>query len=167
MLEPEAELQRTFVERELAKFHRNRRRGEDADKEEYGFYDITAWSLPLSFNLDAYWTEDAGPPLPGDPVADSLVPPPAAPARAVSGYAFLNDRPGSARLALALEAEDFKLAVTKQPILIGGRSYPRGTFVARVQRNGPTLYDRIAALGPALGVPVFPLQTAFPDTGDA
>ncbi|HKC40482.1 MAG TPA: hypothetical protein VKC15_13140, partial [Gemmatimonadales bacterium] len=46
---------------------------------------------------------------------------PAAPARAVSGYAFLNDRPGAARLALALEAEDFKLAVTRQPILIGGR----------------------------------------------
>ena len=166
MLEPQASMERSFVQREIGKFQRNRRRGDDTDKEDYGFYDITAWSLPLSFNLDAYWTEDAGPPL-GDPVADSLVPPPAAPARAVSGYAFLNDRPGSARLALALESEDFKLAVTRQPILIGGRSYPRGTFVARVQRNGPTLYDRIAALGPALGVPVFPLQTAFPDTGDA
>ncbi|HXG96519.1 MAG TPA: M14 family zinc carboxypeptidase [Gemmatimonadales bacterium] len=167
MLEPQASMERSFVQREIGKFQRNRRRGDDTDKEDYGFYDITAWSLPLSFNLDAYWTEDAGPSLPGDPVADSLVPPPAAPARAVSGYAFLNDRPGAARLALALEAEDFRLAVTRQPILIGGRSYPRGTFVARVQRNGPTLYDRIAALGPALGVPVFPLQTAFPDTGDA
>ena len=167
MLEPQASMERSFVQREIGKFQRNRRRGDDTDKEDYGFYDITAWSLPLSFNLDAYWTEDAAPALSGDPVADSLVPPPAAPARAVSGYAFLNDRPGAARLALALEAEDFRLAVTKQPILIGGRSYPRGTFVARVQRNGPTLYDRIAALGPALGVPVFPLQTAFPDTGDA
>ncbi len=166
MLEPQANMERAFVQREIGKFQRNRRRGDDTDKEDYGFYDITAWSLPLSFNLDAYWTEDAGP-LPGDLVTDSLVPPPAAPARAVSGYAFLNDRPGAARLALALEAEDFKLAVTRQPILIGGRSYPRGTFVARVQRNGPTMYDRIAALGPALGVPVFPLQTAFPDTGDA
>jgi hypothetical protein len=166
MLEPQAGMERSFVQREIGKFQRNRRRGEDTDKEDYGFYDITAWSLPLSFNLDAYWTEDAGPPG-GDPVTDSIVPPPAAPARAVSGYAFLNDRPGAARLALALEGEDFKLAVTRQPILIGGRTYPRGTFVARVQRNGPTLHDRIAALGPALGVPVFPLQTAFPDTGDA
>src|SRR5258705_12630087 len=130
MLEPQANMERAFVQREIGKFQRNRRRGDDTDKEDYGFYDITAWSLPLSFNLDAYWTEDAGP-LPGDLVTDSLVPPPAAPARAVSGYAFLNDRPGAARLALALEAEDFKLAVTRQPILIGGRSYPRGTFVDR------------------------------------
>src|SRR5881396_1250310 len=109
MLEPEAELQRTFVERELAKFHRNRRRGEDADKEEYGFYDITAWSLPLSFNLDAYWTEDTG--GGGEAVTDSLLPPAPAPARAASAYVFPNDRPGAAKLAIALEAEGFRLAV--------------------------------------------------------
>jgi hypothetical protein len=36
-----------FVTREQGKFQRNRRRGDDSDKEDYGFYDITAWSLPL------------------------------------------------------------------------------------------------------------------------
>ena len=165
MLEPQPSMERSFVQREIGKFQRNRRRGDDADKEDYGFYDITAWSLPMSFNLDAYWTEDAGPG--GDAVTDSIVPPPAAPTRGASAYIFLNDRPGAARLAFALEAEDFRLAVTHQPVLIGGRTYPRGSFVARSQRNPASLHERIAALGPALGVPVFPLQTAFPDTGDA
>src|SRR5256885_8178607 len=133
MLEQQPSMERAFVQRETGKFQRNRRRGEEADKEDYGFYDITAWSLPLSFNLDAYWTEDAG--AAGDAVTDSTVPAPPAPTKAASAYAFLNDRPGAARLALALEAEEFKLAVTRQPMLIGGRTYPRGTFVARVQRN--------------------------------
>ncbi len=165
MLEPQASMDRSFVQREIGKFQRNRRRGDEADKEDYGFYDITAWSLPLSFNLDAYWTEDAGPG--GDAVADTIVPAPAAPTRGASAYVFINDRPGAARLALALEAESFRLAVTRQPILTGGRTYPRGSFVARAQRNPANLHERIAALGPALGVPVFPLQTAFPDTGDA
>ena len=164
MLEPEAELQRTFVEREYAKFHRNRRRGEDADKEEYGFYDVTAWSLPLSFNLDAYWTEDAG--GGGEAVTDSLLPPAAAPTRAASAYVFANDRPGAARLAIALEAEGFRLAVATRPMQAGGRTYPRGTFVARPQRNTAALHERIAGLGPSLGVTVLPLQTAFPDSGD-
>ena len=164
MLEPEAELQRTFVEREYAKFHRNRRRGEEADKEDYGFYDITAWSLPLSFNLDAYWTEDAG--GGGEAVTDSLVPPAAAPTRAASAYVFANDRPGAARLAIVLEAEGFRLAVATRPIQAGGRTYPRGTFVARPQRNAAALHERIAALGPSLGVVVLPVQTAFPDSGD-
>ena len=164
ILEPEAELQRTFVERERAKFQRNRRRGEDAEKEEYGFYDITAWSLPLTFNLDAYWTEDAGPG--GEPVTDSLLPAPPAPARATSAYAFPNDRPGAARLAYALEVEGFRLAVATRPIQAGTRAFPRGTFIARPQRNSAALHERIAALGPSYGVAVAPVQTAFPDTSD-
>lgn len=164
ILEPEAELQRTFVERERAKFQRNRRRGEDADKDEYGFYDITAWSLPHSFNLDAYWTEDAG--AGGEAVTDTLLPATPAPGRAASAYVFANDRPGAARLAIALEAEGFRLAVATRPIRADSRTYPRGTFVARPQRNTAALHERIAALGPALGVPVSPVQTAFPDTGD-
>ena len=167
MLEPEAELQRTFVEREQAKFQRNRRRGEDADKEEYGFYDITAWSLPLSFNLDAYWTEDAGTGGGGgDLVTDTLLPAPAAPTRAGSAYLFANDRPGAARLAIALEAEGFRLAVATRPIRADGRTFPRGTFVARPQRNTAALHERIAALGPSFGVAVAPVQSAFPDSGD-
>ena len=164
LLEPDAELQRSFTERELAKFHRNRRRGEDADKEDYGFYDITAWSLPLSFNLDAYWTEDAG--AAGEAVTDTVLPPPPAPARAASSYVFANDRPGAAGLAIALETEGFKLAVAKHAIRAEGRTYPRGTFIARAQRNAATLHDRIAALGPAFGVSVVPVQSAFADTGD-
>ena len=164
MLEPDAQMQSSFVTREQAKYQRNRRRGEDAEKEDYGFYDITAWSLPLSFNLDAYWTEDAG--GAGEVVTDSVVPPPPAPARATSAYIFLNDRPGAARLALSLEAEGFKLAVARSPLRADGRSYPRGAFIARTQRNPATLHERIAALGPALGVPVVPVQSAFPDSVD-
>ena len=166
VLEPEAELQRTFVERERAKFQRNRRRGEDAEKEEYGFYDITAWSLPLTFNLDAYWTEDAGPPPGGEPVTDTLLPAPPAPARAASAYAFPNDRPGAARLAYALETEGFRLAVATRSIQAGTRHFPRGTFIARPQRNSAALHERMAALGPSYGVAVASVQTAFPDTSD-
>ena len=164
MLEPDAEMQRSFVDRERGKFQRNRRRGEDADKEEYGFYDITAWSLPLTFNLDAYWTEDAG--AAGEAVTDTTLPPAAAPVRAASAYVFPNDRPGAARLALALEREGFRLAVATRPIQSGDRTFPRGTFVARPQRNAATLHDRIGALGPSFGVSVSPLQSAFPDTGE-
>jgi len=164
MLEPEAEMQRSFVAQEVGKFERNRRRGEDTDKEEYGFYDITAWSLPMSFNLEAYWTEDGG--AAGEAVTDTVVPPPAAPARATSAYIFLNDRPGAARLALSLQAEGFKLAVARSPLRADGRSYPRGAFIARTQRNPGALHERIAALGPALGVAVVPVQSAFPDSVD-
>jgi len=77
-----------------------------------------------------------------------------------SAYVFLNDRPGAARLAFALEAEDFRR-----------RSPPTGpsSGVARIpvlvrralQRNPASLHERIRGVGTRLGRPVFPLQTAF------
>ncbi len=99
-------------------------------------------------------------------MTDTTLPAPAAPSKAASAYAFTNDNLGAARLALALENEGFRLAVATQPLRADGRTYPRGTFVARVQRNSPALPERIAALAPALGVPVTPVQSAFADTGD-
>ncbi|MGH7529667.1 MAG: M14 family zinc carboxypeptidase [Gemmatimonadales bacterium] len=169
MLEPDAELQRDFVEREVGKFQRNRRRGEDADREDYGFYDITAWSLPYTFNLDAYWTEDAGA-ITAESLTDTtaLVPRVAPPAEAghSTAYVFTNTTGNAARLALALQREGFRLAVASQPVRADGRAYPRGTFIARVQRNPAGLGERLGALGAELGVAVTAVRSAFPDSGD-
>jgi hypothetical protein len=165
LLEPNPVLERSFMEDQVSRFRRNRRRGEGADKEEYGFYDVTAWSLPYTFNLEAYWTEDAGA-LAGQPVTDTLLPPPGAPPRAGSAYVFRNDNLGAARLALALEREGFNVAVAMQPLRADGRDYPRGSFVVRLQRNAATLHERIAALAIPLGVPVAAVQSAFADTGN-
>ena len=165
LLEPSPVLERPFVEDQVNRFRRNRRRGEDADKEDYGFYDVTAWSIPYSFNLEAYWTEDAGS-LPAQSVSDTTLAAPAAPGRATSAYVFRNDNLGAARLALALEREGYNLAVAVQPLRADGRDYPRGTFVVRLQRNASSLYERIVALATPLGVPVTAVQSAFADTGN-
>ncbi len=165
LLEPNAVLERSFVEDQVSRFRRNRRRGEDADKEDYAFYDVTAWSLPYAYNLEAYWTEDAGA-LAGQPVTDTLLPPPTTPPPARSAYVFRNDNLGAARLALALEREGFNVAVAVQPLRADGRDYPRGSFVVRPQRNPATLHERIAALAAPLGVSVAAVQSAFADTGN-
>src|SRR6266496_2185841 len=165
VLEPQSGFDRGFVERELGKYQRNRRRGDAGEREEYGFYDVTAWALPYTFNLQAWWTEDAAP-LAADAVTDTVLPAPPAPARAASTYVFTDDNAGAARLALALQAEGFKLAVALKPLRADGRSWPRGTFVARVQRNPAALQERLAALAPPLGVAVTPVQSAFADSGD-
>jgi len=80
--------------------------------------------------------------LGGDPVTDTVLPPPPAPARAATAYVFTNDNQGAARLALTLLREGFHLAVATQPLRADGRSWPRGTFIARLQRNPATLADR-------------------------
>ena len=60
VLEPAPALDPQFARRQQERFRRNQRRGEAGFTEDPEFYDITAWSLPVAFGVEAYWTEDAG-----------------------------------------------------------------------------------------------------------
>src|SRR5439155_902029 len=86
-------------------------------------------------------------------------------ANARSAYVFSDDNLGAARLALALEREGFKLAVALAPLVADGKTWPRGTFIARLQRNPAALADRITALAPPLGVAVTAVQGGFGGAG--
>lgn len=191
LLAPGLSLDSAFIREQLAARARNARRGEKVEKEGHEFYDITAWSLPLSFGLEAYWTEDAsavsGTALEAEfsPGEDAWQPPwmigprrvadlPAAVARGVGGgvsgragsaYVFAYDRDGAARLAVALLREGYRVAVATREMRAGGRTYPRGSLVVRVERNPPGLHDRIAELAREFGVPVEGLGTGYIDEG--
>ncbi len=172
LLEPRAELDPEFHERQVARFERNRRRGPGATTERYEFYDLTAWSLPLTLGLNAYWTEDTRAitgtalalPDEGDPVR-SLAPQGGTSGRALSAYVFPNDRQAAVELALALLREGFIVNVGTESLRADGSSYPRGTFVVRTSRNPDPLHDRLAALAAEIGVQVTAVQSAFPDSG--
>lgn len=58
LLEVHTPQDEAFQREQFARFARNERRGRGGAREEYGFYDITAWSLPLAFGVEAFWTED-------------------------------------------------------------------------------------------------------------
>lgn len=165
LLEPRSQLDTTFARIQIERFERNRRRGENATTEGYGFYDVTAWALPLSYGLDAYWTEDATP-VEGTRVsAEESLPAPTPPGRGRSAYIFEGGREASARLAFALLAEDFSVGVATEPIRADGRTWEPGTYVVRTQRNAVGLHERMAALVEQTGALVTALQTAWPDSG--
>jgi hypothetical protein len=86
--------------------------------------------------------------------------------RARTAYVWGCDADGAARLALRLLQEDFKVATSTRPLRAGGRDYPRGSFVARVERNPVSLHERIAALARTSGVRVRALQSAYTESGD-
>lgn len=165
LLEPRPQLDTAFARVQIERFERNRRRGENATTEGYGFYDVTAWALPLSYGLDAYWTEDV-PAVQGERVtADATLPAADPPGTGRSGYVFEPGLEASARLALALLAEDFNVGVATEPIRAQGRTWRPGTYVVRTQRNASNLHERIAALVQQTGARVTALQTAWPDSG--
>jgi len=163
LLEPDAEVPEPFRTRELEKFARNQRRGGAGD-ERYDFYDVTAWSLPFTLGLEAYWTEDLGT-VTAEPVASDWTPAGSVSGRAGTAYVFPNDRQGAAALAMALLREGFVVNASSEPLRADGRNYPRGTFVVRLVRNPASVHDRIGPLASAFGVPVTAIQSAFPDSG--
>ena len=165
LLEPRATLDSVFVRRQLDRFERNRRRGEQATSEFYEFYDITAWSMPLTFGIDAAWTEDA-PPVTGERVTlDTRLPRGGVSGRAASAYVFPGGRESSVRLAMYLLRDGFTVGVATDAIAAGDRTWPAGTYVARVQRNPPALHDRIGPLAEQVHAEVTAVQSAFGATG--
>jgi hypothetical protein len=178
LLEPESHLDPEFVKRQLEIRDRNERRGKNVPKERYEFYDVTAWSLPLAFGVEAYWTEDAPqirsvlltlddagrvitsdeqkPIVTGGIVGD----------RATSAYLFTYEANAAARLAFALLTEGYKIAVATRPLRADGRDFPRGTLIVPIERNPESVHDRLAALAREYGVTVYAISSAYTDRGD-
>jgi hypothetical protein len=189
-LEPNPELDQAFIKKELERRARNERRGKRVEKEDYEFYDITSWSLPLAFGVEAFWTEDAqavkgaqiettpstfGPGYvdPGGSLlkaADGQPLPALAGGveggRANSAYIIPYGTDASARLSIALLREEFKLAVATRQLNATSRNWPAGTLIARVDRNPETLHERVAALASETKAKVFAANSAFAEEGD-
>ena len=206
-LERDAPIDSGFARTQLEKYERNLKRGKNAPMEGYDFYDVTAWSLPVSYGVEAY--ELPAVPAGGVPLAapdpnaadpaderlpDSLavgVPQTARTARAAplmlrdrkgaavldlqgkieggrarTAYVWSSAADGALRLALRLLQEDFKVAASTRGLRAGDRDFPRGSFVARVERNSESLHDRIAALARSSGVTVVAVNSAYTDRGD-
>ncbi len=197
-----------FLREQFAIWQRNARRGEDAPREGFEFYDLTSWSLPLAFGVEA-WALDEMPEVPASLLSvppgrlagtggwEQMVPfevpgletgvtsvvrepPPvgsdgvggsdgaAVPgdARARSAYLVRPDAEGSLRLVARLLGEDYRVVVARRPLMAGGETFPRGTWVVRTDRNPETVHERIRALAREAGVEVTASHTAFPARGE-
>jgi hypothetical protein len=184
VLEPNAGFDSAFVRAQIERYRRNIRRGTNAAREGYEFYDVTAWSLPVTFGVEAWWTEDA-PGVDGDllqlPAEEPSLPLAQQMARRIGGellpvdisrgivsgshpqsaYLFSPARNGASRLAYQLLAEGYRVSVATQPVEADGRSWERGTYIVRTARNDTTIHARIDALARDAGVDVVGVNSAF------
>jgi hypothetical protein len=168
LMEQETPQDEAFVREEIAKFRRNEMRGKAAPREEYRFYDITAWSLPLAFGLDAYWTEEWTS-VDSRPLSDEMLR--AARTGGVSGraqvaYLIPYKTDAAAVLAMRLLGAGFRVGASTRPLTAEGKTYPAGTFVIRISRNDEKVHDAVARLSRELGAGVLSVNSGFINEGD-
>jgi len=179
LLLPDVPLPEGFRQQELARLARNLRVA-PGEREPHAFYDVTAWNLAIAGGVPALWTDSADP-LPSTPISlpDSARAAPggwahdvAVPTveggtdgQAQSAYVWAPGSVGSTRLLARLMGEGFNVAVVDRPMVVGERSFPRGSYIARVGRNPESLHARIDALAETADVPVHAANTAFAQRG--
>ena len=125
-------------------------------------YDITGWSLPMAYGLDAYWA-GAVPELP------PLVAPTTSVERLQSkgGYGYLLDgASGDLPVALVrlLEA-GLKVRIAAEPFMVEGSEYPAGSALLRGHENPDDVQALLANMTDDLQVTVRPVNTALCQSG--
>lgn len=170
LLEPDTPQDAAFVREQMAKFRRNELRGKSQSREDYGFYDITAWNLPMAFGVDAFWSEDAATITNSTAVDDAFLAQKRAEknrfARAEIAYIIPYEQDAAAVAAIRLLKQGFRVAVAAKPLNAAGINFPRGTFVVRVTRNESSVHRAVEQLAKELNLTVYSANTGFQETGD-
>lgn len=168
ILEQDTPQDKAFVDDNMARFRRNQMRGKGQPKEDYGFYDITAWSLPLAFGVDAWWTEE-NTNVAGTTVDAAFLE--AARRGGVTGRAAISyiipyETDTTGAFVMKLLQNGYKVAVATRTLNAGGRNWKAGTFVVRVSRNPESIHDRIATYARDMGVNVVAVNSGYSEEGD-
>jgi hypothetical protein len=168
-LEPDTPQDKAFVDDNMARFRRNEMRGKNQLKEEYGFYDITAWSLPLAFGLDAFWTEDLTPISASEVYEKTLKSYRAGYVSGKASIAYLiysYDSDSAGIMALRLLQDGFRVGVATRKMNAGGINWNAGTYVIRISRNPDTIHEAVVRLANEYGVSVKAIDSGYSDEGD-
>ncbi len=168
LMEQDTPQDEEFVRDNVARFKRNELRGNSSSKEGYGFYDLTAWNLPLAFGIDAFWTEDAGN-VSANIVSQEFltqIKSGSVSGKAKIAYIIPYDTDGAGVMALRLTQQGFRVSVAARPLNSSGKEWKPGTFVIRISRNPETIHEAVVNLSRELGVHVTAVNTGYNDSGD-
>ncbi len=129
------------------------------------FYDITAWSLPLLFNVGGYSSRD-GRDLPARPLRFDEPTTPVT-AAVLASYAYVLDGRSAHSLAAMyhLRKNGYRTAVITRATRVGGRDIPGGSVIVRVGQNDSTVHTAVVRVAEHFGVQVWALDTGLGEAG--
>jgi hypothetical protein len=136
------------------------------------FYDVTAWSLPLLFNVGGYSTTYSTE-LPVQSMQAAARMEQVERAEWATwdlqqaGYAYLLDGRAAASLSALyhLRAQGYRVAVITAATRMGGRDVASGTVIVRVGQNDESVHGAVREAAERFGVGVTPVETGLSDPG--
>ncbi len=137
----------------------------NARREEEQFYDITAWSLPLLYDVQCY--AGMGPsPLEGARITEKLEAGPR-PELARAGLAYIAPwgSRGVARLAAGLLREDFRVYESDHAFSLEGHDFPAGSLIVKTHGNEDGLHAKIEEIAAEVGAPVYATDSGWVESG--
>lgn len=138
ILEPDPKLQDDFLEEERQRIERNERPR---------FYDVTAWALPLTYGIHAYWSGEKAAVARDEVPEGGLQLPERGPvAQAKVAYLLPPDTNANITLVGKLMFEGYKVRVAAKEFNLDGKKYVPGTAVVYVGRNPQSLHQRLNEL---------------------
>jgi len=154
LLDPHTPMDEKFI-----KEQERRRKARLGDE----IYDITAWSLPLAFDVEVVTADKPT----GAKISAVAAEREAAPLKlppAKVGYVIPW---GSATAATVAEALDrgVKMQTASKPFTLGGRRYAAGAVIVRIAANGADLGDRLGRIAGRHAAEVVAIDTGWVDEG--
>ena len=156
LLDASTPLDQPFISAEEAR-RRRRQRSE--------IYDVTAWSLPLMFNVEA-----VARPEPSEGKFEAAKPLRILPGEVRGGKASVAylvpwGSAAAGRLLAAALREDLRVLSSDKAFALNGSKFPSGTLILKVADNPADLPDRIARLARTTGADIHATNTGWVDEG--
>jgi hypothetical protein len=127
------------------------------------FYDVTAWSLPLAFDVPCLTTATtllASEPFRNEPVPGTIVG-----KRPRTGYILAGDDDAVLPALAEWLSHGLRVHVFSKPTKINGVAFPRGSILLRVADNPESLHEAVASAVKTHGLTVHAVDSAFVDEG--
>lgn len=128
-------------------------------------YDVTAWSLPLLYNVEAIGAAEVSQGQFTLLPATGYQPKGAVPGRAEVAYLVPWGTQAAGRFMTAALRADLKLLSANRGFTQSGRRYPAGTLIVMVAQNDSSVHDKVARLAVESGAEVVPAGSGWVDDG--
>jgi len=127
-------------------------------------YDVTAWSMPLNYGIEAYWTNET----PGDGWEPGVPEKPSGRLETEPdsfGYLIEGNSDESMRALADMLQRGIRVKVAEKPFAISGREYGHGAILVQHEANPDGLEEDLRSVAERWGVEILPTSTAKAEHG--